>query len=240
MKKIILSLFSITLITAAANAQAITINVDGTPTDISGMEHVEIVTSAVTDEHLVDFIVTNNTGSTQTLSVARRHMSMAPGWSDYFCWGINGQIGTCYLSYPDEVWTGGAELIDDGGEGLISSYINAPSSGTSTIRYYISDGTNYLDSVDLVITSTASIQENVSLSLNVSPNPADNFVNINMAGVSKANVKIVDVLGNVVFKEMVAETTKKVDVSKFRNGIYFITIEAEGVKPTTRKLIIRH
>ncbi len=240
MKKIILSLFSVTLISAAASAQSITINVDGTPTDISGMEHVEIVVSPVSDEHLVDFVVTNNTGSTQTLSVTRRHMNMPAGWSDYFCWGVYGQFGNCYLSYPDAVWTGGTESIDNGGQGLLSSYINAPSSGTSTIRYYINDGASYLDSVDLVITSTAGIQENPTLSLNVAPNPADNFVNINMTGVNKANVKIVDVLGNVVYKEMVAETTKKVDVSRFKNGIYFITIESEGIKPTTRKLIIRH
>lgn len=240
MKKIILSLFSITLISAAVNAQAITINVDGTSTDISGTEHVEIVTSAVEDELLVDFIVTNNTGATQNLSITRSHVNLVSGWSDYFCWGLSGQAGMCYAVQAAAVWTCSAETVGDGEQGTLQAYINAPNSGTSTIRYYINDGSTYLDSVDLVISSTASIQENVSLSLNVSPNPANNVVNINMTGVNKADVKIVDVLGNIVFNEIVAETTKKVDVSRFRNGIYFITVDAEGIKPTTRKLIIRH
>ena len=240
MKRIILSLFSLTLIAAAANAQSITINVDGTPTDISGTEHNEVLVTAGSDQHIVDFIVTNNTGSTQSLSITRSHISLAPGWSDYFCWGAVGQFGTCYPVYAQSVWTGGSASIDNGNEGLLQTYINAPDAGTTTIRYYVNDGSSYLDSVDLVITSTASIQENASLSLSVSPNPANNVVNINMSGVNKASVKIVDVLGNIVFNETVAETTKKVDVSKFRNGIYFITFDAEGVKPTTRKLIIRH
>ncbi len=240
MKKIILSLFSLTLIATVANAQAITINVAGTPTDISGTEHNEVLVTAGSDQHLVDFIVTNNTDSTQSLSITRSHISLTPGWSDYFCWGLSGQAGMCYDVQAAAVWTCSAETVGDGEQGTLQAYINAPNGGTSTIRYYINDGSTYLDSVDLVITSTASIQENVSLSLNVSPNPANNVVNINMTGVNKADVKIVDVLGNIVFNETVAETTKKVDVSRFRNGIYFITVDAEGIKPTTRKLIIRH
>ena len=240
MKKIILSLFSITLISAAVNAQAITINVDGTSTDISGTEHVEVLTSAVDMHLLVDFIVTNNTGATQNLSITRSHVNLTSGWSDYFCWGLSGGAGDCYAVQAAAVWTGGSVEVVDGEQGKLQAYINAPNGGTSTIRYYINDGSTYLDSVDLVISSTASIQENASLSLNVSPNPANNVVNISMTGVNKADVKIVDVLGNIVFNETVAETTKKVDVSRFRNGIYFITVDAEGIKPTTRKLIIRH
>ncbi len=240
MKRIILSLFSLTLIAAVANAQAITINVDGTPTDISGTEHHEVIVAAGSDQHLVDFIVTNNTGSTQSLRITRSHIDLAPGWSDYFCWGADALTGTCYPVYAQSVWTGGSVSIDNGNEGLLQTYINAPDAGTSTIRYYVNDGSTFLDSVDVVYTFAASIQENPSLLLNVSPNPANNVLNINMTGVNKADVKIVDVLGNIVFNETVAETTKKVDVSKFRNGIYFVTVDAEGVKPTTRKLIIRH
>ena len=57
--------------------------------------------------------------------------------------------------------------------------------------------------------------------------------------VDNSNVKIVDVLGNVVYTETIS-ATKKIDLSDFKNGIYFITIETSDSKISNRKLIIRH
>ena len=50
----------------------------------------------------------------------------------------------------------------------------------------------------------------------------------------------VDVLGNVVLNETSFNQTKKIDVSNFRNGIYFVKVESEGSKAITRKVVVRH
>jgi hypothetical protein len=52
-------------------------------------------------------------------------------------------------------------------------------------------------------------------------------------------MRIVDVLGNVVSKETITGT-KKIDLSNFRNGVYFITIETSNGKTINRKLIVKH
>ena len=71
-------------------------------------------------------------------------------------------------------------------------------------------------------------------------NPATDFISINLNGIETAAIKIVDVLGNTVFKDSYFSGVKKVDVSNFKNGIYFVMIESNGIKTMTRKVVIKH
>ena len=52
-------------------------------------------------------------------------------------------------------------------------------------------------------------------------------------------IKITDVLGNVILKEVIA-SSKKLDVTELKSGVYFIVFEGNGVKSFSRKVIIRH
>lgn len=77
-------------------------------------------------------------------------------------------------------------------------------------------------------------------SVNVAPNPASAQIILSANSASDFQIKLTDVLGNLILSESFFDGLGKLDISKYRNGIYFITVEAEGVKPITRKLIIRH
>lgn len=77
-------------------------------------------------------------------------------------------------------------------------------------------------------------------SVNVAPNPASAQITLSANSASDFQIKLTDVLGNLILSESFFDGLGKLDISKYRNGIYFITVEAEGVKPITRKLIIRH
>lgn len=81
---------------------------------------------------------------------------------------------------------------------------------------------------------------NSLFSVNVSPNPASSHVMFSANSAIDFHVKMVDVLGNTILDESISEGAGKIDISKYRNGVYFVTLQAEGVKPITRKLIIRH
>jgi len=61
-----------------------------------------------------------------------------------------------------------------------------------------------------------------------------------LVAVENANIKVVDVLGNTVYNETITNGSKNVDVSSFKNGVYFVIVEVPGIKPMNRKLIIRH
>jgi hypothetical protein len=50
---------------------------------------------------------------------------------------------------------------------------------------------------------------------------------------------MVDVFGSTVLKENIG-ATKKLNVSDFNSGIYFLVFDVPGRKPFTRKVIIRN
>ncbi len=239
MKKILLSLASAFLV--SSGFAQITITLDGSSTDLSGQSHSHQLTTAVSDEHIVDFIVHNGTGSSQNWMVTRRHINNPAGWENYLCWGLNGAIGNCYTYNANDTWSSNAEGILADSSGRLSTYVTCSTAGTATYRYYVStDGQTFLDSVDLIVTSVLGIDEKPTLSVNVAPNPASEYISISANGVGEATVRIVDVLGNVVMDEKTFSGKKTIDVTRFRNGVYFVMIDAEGVKAVTRKVIVRH
>lgn len=115
--------------------------------------------------------------------------------------------------------------------------------GFAHYRYYIVEATSgdRVDSVDLTINFVLGINTvEQSPVLSISPNPAEEYVNISVGSVENASVKIVDVLGNVVYNETISNGTKNIDISNFKNGVYFVLVETQGVNSINRKLIIRH
>jgi hypothetical protein len=239
MKKIILSIVSIASAGLVLAQSSITL--EGSSTVLSGSAYTENLTTAVNDLHVIDFIVHNESGSNQQWKITRKHIDNPAGWSEYLCWGLNGAFGNCYPVNSNAVWTCGSEMILADSSGRLSTYVTAPSGGTAQYRYYVStDGINYLDSVDVIVNNAVGLDEKASFSVSIAPNPASDNLTISTTGVGESNVRIVDVLGNLVLNEKVFSSKKTLDISRFRNGVYFVTVESEGVKPVTRKVIVRH
>ncbi|MDX2359317.1 MAG: T9SS type A sorting domain-containing protein [Crocinitomicaceae bacterium] len=241
MKKILLSIVSVMAIVLSANAQ-LTINLSGTSTDIQGQSHNVPLIEAVWSEHLVDFLYNNETGSDQVWILTREIISQPADWGNYYCWGANGVAGTCYPPDAGQYYNSDPETILNGAAGLLTTYVTAPSSGTATYRYHVStDGQTFLGYVDLIVENFLALEDQAPiLTLNVAPNPASENLTINTPGISNTTIKMVDVLGNIVLKETIWGESKKIDVTKFRNGVYFVSVEAEGAKAVTRKVIVRH
>ena len=102
------------------------------------------------------------------------------------------------------------------------------------------DGTNVIDSVDISVCKSASVEEIEPFSISVAPNPANSYVKIKTTGVEGASFKVLDVLGNVVVKESIMGTSKTINTESYKNGVYFIIVEADGQKPINKKIIVRH
>ncbi len=232
------------------NAQnTISIEIPGTNTDISGQTHEVALTT--TDPVEVSFDLINNTGSTHQWRITRDKISVPTTWSDFLCWGhCTDQFGgTCYAANVSDPWTTPANPsvlfdINNSECGKLKVTVNPydwNTNGQAHYRYYLSDdGTNFSDSVDLVLSYTAALKPvKEEISVNIGPNPAADYVQITMNGVEAANIKIMDALGTTISKETLI-SSKKINVSELRNGVYFVVIEIPGTKTITRKVIIRH
>jgi len=243
---IFISLIFFSLSSFAQNG--ISIMIDGQTTELSGGTYTMTAPSMTTFD--VPFDIYNNTGLTRNWRITRTRLSVPTGWTDAFCWGhaTDPFGGTCYSSgqMATNPWTTPASAlfpIGDGEYGKLKVAIDPDDfvSGTAHYRYYVSsDGINFVDSVDLIIEFIAAVKPLKDVaSVTIAPNPTSDYLNITLSGAETASMKMVDVLGNVIFKENI-NSNKKLDVSEFKSGVYFITFEGQNFKPFNRKVIIRH
>lgn len=248
------SLITFVLILISANLYAqdgIVITLEGQTTDISGQTHT--MTAPGNTIFDVPFHVENQTGETHQWVVTRYRVNVPTGWSDGLCWGHSTDQfgGICYTSTQMNTnpWTTSSNPnflfnVLNGEYGKMKPQINPDDfvSGQAHYRYYISDAgvAAYSDSVDLVIDFTASVNQiKDPVSVSIVPNPASDYIQISMTGIESASLKMVDVFGSTVLKENIG-STKKLNVSDFNSGIYFLVFDVPGRKTFTRKVIIRN
>ncbi len=193
----------------------------------------------------VDFV--NNSGMDSLFVVARQRVTPVPtSWEDGLCWEGNSGFGICIDPsnmntdfYQLSAGNGAFVAPNDSVELKAQIWPDYNDPGTYTYRYYIGTPSNpKMDSIDIEMTlSPLSIPE-PTLTVGIHPNPATDFINVQAEGFESADIKIVDVLGNTVMTSTLSGSTK-IDVAEFRNGIYFVTVSAEGTH-VSRKVIVRH
>lgn len=243
MKKSLFSIGVFVFTSFFSFGQNVEIALHGTSTDISGTVHTESVSSETTV--YVKFDVKNTGMTSENFIITRIILNQPAGWSNYFCWGHSTDAtgGTCYppSTLPTYV-SGDAVVLDPNELGILQCYATPGSTGTpGTYRYYIGTTSNpKMDSIDYNLSSSVSVKEiKKDIALSVSPNPASENVTIKASNIEKGNIKILDVLGNVVLSETFTGN-KNVNVADFKNGVYFIVITGDGVSTINRKLVVRH
>ena len=153
-------------------------------------------------------------------------------------------IGNCFdIAAANVNWLSPNNyIINDSNKANIEIHIDPHGSmGMVYNRLYIEDlNGNKLDSVDLKIANFASIKDvKPAVTFNAYPNPADDILTLSVQGSSENTVKLVDVLGNVVMEDKL-NTTKKIDVREFKNGVYILTVYSNGALLQTRRVVVRH
>lgn len=93
--------------------------------------------------------------------------------------------------------------------------------------------------VTTTVQNVAGIKENKTEDFTIYPNPASGSVSILLnTTVTSSEIVIVDVLGKIVQTKTINSNQSDLDISNLKSGIYFITINNEGMK-TTKKLVIK-
>jgi len=89
-------------------------------------------------------------------------------------------------------------------------------------------------------TLTSNRPENYSSSVYISPNPANNYVNLSFdskVNIQKAFVTLYDISGRKVGAYTIQSNTARIDLSNINNGLYYIIVE-ENNKQYQSKIII--
>lgn len=188
------------------------------------------------------YVLNNDTQTKSGLKIEREKIADISGSGDYFCWGL-----VCYNESdiaPNNIWAtpDPISLAPGDSAALTLDFDPHGNSGTAHFRYrLISSSGKAIDSMDVVYTSTAGIEETqTQINFSVYPNPVKNNLFLQAENADGMTVKIIDMLGNVVYSGVLNNETSKVDVSEFRNGIYFVKLNNKSKAVVTKKIIINH
>jgi hypothetical protein len=111
-------------------------------------------------------------------------------------------------------------------QGLCEAYYN------EALQCYTDPEISYL-SPDFQSCTLGLNDPQVSSNIEISPNPANDFINIQSLDSPISEIRIYNVTGQLVFSEKIQKQEHLVNTSKFESGIYLISIETEqgiGVK----------
>lgn len=256
MKKIILSTFSFILAMSASAQIEIyhgenEIDISGTTVDVVIDESIVYPGGeTIWEEH---FVVKNLTGTDGEWRIRRVKVDVPAYWNDQVCWPPscyptnNQESFTTPLSQAPTVTNGTTDAVTPNDGTFLAEIkpgvtpdFDTPSS--ATYKYYISEKNTgaLLDSVTVRYSyGNVGIETEAKVELSIAPNPANEYVTITIEGTDAATVKMVDLLGNVVYNKQLNATTK-LSLADFKNGVYFVTIDSGSKKSITKKLIIRH
>ena len=223
---------------------------DGDSTSYSGATyHMTAPSSGNFD---VSFNVYNfDSLNSHLLHVTCIEISTLNGWTDGFCWGPSDDLlsGQCYTSsqIDSSFWVSPHSMLINYGEyGALKAdfHPGLGSFGQSHYRYLfgvMQNGIiNNLDSVDLIIDYFMGVTDGVVFSADfVFPNPASDAINISYDGAQDEIIEIYNALGKKI-NHLNFEHSKNIDVSSYKNGMYFIKISSPNQKTISNKVLIRH
>ena len=92
---------------------------------------------------------------------------------------------------------------------------------------------------DVTVANSVSIHENEIEGLNIYPNPAKDFVTVELADANNdGQVEILNLLGQVVLTQSLIEgTSSSINITNLKAAVYLIKVTSNG-KSSTRKIVI--
>ena len=218
---------------------------NGGTTDYSGGEYY--LSPYNNSDHSVFFTIVNSTGIDQNWVITRKIINASNATWEAIVWWPTVGFGEAYQlpNTSSSPWTTPlAYTILNNESAKLDIYITRESLTVDTditYRYYVGPNeTTFMDSVDVKFEWYAALDDEIeNSSISISPNPTSNFINLTINNEVSTTITLVDVLGKVSIKETMSGS-KTINVSDYKNGIYFLRIESDGVKAITRKIIVRH
>lgn len=238
MKKITLALL-VVLFFGAFDAQTLSV-VDKADNDISKTQ-IEVSGASTEFELYYGFKVKNNGSGSEVVRARRIELSVDCNTGHALCWDVcPPAVNSCTDLVLDNALTRtiGAGASDETGIGHL--YLNG-SAGTSLLRYVFfldsdNDDSTYVDV--LYKHNLISVEESNQEEFMISPNPSNDFIKLSFQDNEKHNVKIVDVLGKVIFNQDMF-SSETIDLSKNNKGVYFVVVsDMEKRNITSKKLVL--
>lgn len=222
------------------------------PIQLFDHHNIEILNGSLIDLSVLDlsveevspeFFVKNNTDQVMSLKCSRDVVDEVVGSENYFC-----TFGVCYTPTVGETTSAlvlDADSLVDSDNAFTSHYAAYGNAGNTTVRYTIANIDNVNDSLSFSVafTGVTGIDDYINSNpISVYPNPASDFVKVNLQELNLNNgrVEIYNALGTLCFEQKFSgQGELSLDLSKLPKGVYLFRVESQGSYTSTSKLILR-
>lgn len=103
-----------------------------------------------------------------------------------------------------------------------------------------SNGDYYIDDFEIINSTGVSVSELVEPTVKVFPNPANEFIQIDLSGFNNPTITLYGIDGRIIDRFMTNQgALNRINVSHLSNGVYFIEVMS-GNERLTQKVVIRH
>lgn len=184
----------------------------------------------------------NTASNVQDIKFKRVVLNNSASFFDQFC-----DDNMCFSSGGSDtaIFSGLAISVSPGDSSIMKPQFTFTQSGSTLIRYYILDYTteNPIDSVDVSISSSVGIADNISkLTPHFYPNPSNEIVTVNVPSQYSGNkmISLTNINGQIVYNNTAKNHTHIINLEQFNSGIYFCSLKVNNSIIFREKLIIKH
>jgi hypothetical protein len=239
--KYIITLFTVAFSLAMSSQSLSIMNpvdmVEGTLAEIGPSGELEVA-----------WAMQNISSSSLTVRCRREVLSAVAGSTNYFCWGV------CFQESTDVSPVGAAVPMNANviNNSFYGHYKPNGNAGQSTIRYCFFNMDNPNDEVCHTVNFCADVACIVGVEEHgkpeisaLSPNPANAMTSFSYSlpkGATDARVMIYSLTGAIIRNESLIsrEGMIMMNATDFANGVYFVTVVADGVASQMQKMVISH
>lgn len=187
-----------------------------------------------TNDHLPNWV----SNSSQNITDATTGATLTSYTTKSFTWDGTNLSGTLlpdgdYKVTIEECWSHGSSKV--------TQSFTFTKSGTE-VHLAPTDDSNFTNvTLDWIPNNTGIESLEKENNFTIFPNPAENNINIDFKTTSKpCNIYILNTLGQEIYSEKgnkIYSGVKRIDLSSFKNGIYFVNIEQDS-KVQTQKIVL--
>lgn len=213
--------------------------------DLTNSTFTRVFDNAPGADHHVYLKIENTTNDSLDVYVKRYETSVDPLSQNYFCWKVcyGTNLAGVKPQLPDPVPASHFNVIlpqSNSTQQLEAHHLPEGTTGVSCYRYVAYVGSNPNDSVyvDICFDIGFTGVNEINASMQISPNPSNGLININLDGNLKAaNVEILDITGKVVQTSNVTLGMNQLQLN-LGTGAYFCRLRDGEAIIKTQKLII--
>ncbi|MCK4922591.1 MAG: T9SS type A sorting domain-containing protein, partial [Bacteroidales bacterium] len=144
------------------------------------------------------------------------------------------------ITYLWEVISGDAGTVSIANPGQLVTDVTFNSLGTFELQLSVSDGVMTGTAVVTVVVAGVGVEGLNAAFVRAYPNPASEVLNIELGNnTGKANIRIIDITGQISYLSDHEDDLVKLDLAKFKPGIYFIFVEMENESFVNKVQIVK-